>query len=93
MEIEKKMFGGLAFMVNNKMCVNVSGKNLMCRFDPKLEDTISKKKGYKNVVMKNRKYKGYCCVESEGFKTKKDYEFWVNLCLSYNENAKSSKSK
>lgn len=29
---EKKMFGGLAFIVRGKMCVNVSGENLMCRF-------------------------------------------------------------
>ncbi len=30
---EKKMFGGLAFMVNGKMCINASGDNLMCRYD------------------------------------------------------------
>jgi TfoX/Sxy family transcriptional regulator of competence genes len=34
---EKKMFGGLAFLVNGKMCVNISGENLMCRFDPGLK--------------------------------------------------------
>ena len=33
---EKKMFRGLAFMINGKMCINVSGENLMCRFDPNL---------------------------------------------------------
>lgn len=88
---EKKMFGGLSFMVNDKMCINVSGENLMCRFDPKLKDTISKKKGFKKVVMKNREYKGYCYVEPEGFKAKNDFDFWVNLCLSVNKVAKSSK--
>ena len=31
---EKKMFRGLTFMVNDKMCIGVSGENLMCRFDP-----------------------------------------------------------
>lgn len=31
---EKKMFGGLAFFVYGKMCVNVSDQNMMCRFDP-----------------------------------------------------------
>ena len=35
---EKKMFRGLSFMVNDKMCVNVSGENLMCRFDPSLQE-------------------------------------------------------
>jgi hypothetical protein len=29
---EKKMFRGLTFMVNDKMCISVSGENLMCRF-------------------------------------------------------------
>ena len=49
---EKKMFGGLAFMVNDKMCINVSGENLMYRFDPKIESEISERKGYKKVIMK-----------------------------------------
>ena len=88
---EKKMFGGLAFLLNDKMCINVSGDNLMCRFDPKLEDKISKKKGYQKVIMKGRIFKGYCYVEPEGFKSKKDFEFWVNLCLDFNNEAKSSK--
>ena len=90
---EKKMFGGLAFMVNDKMCINVSGENLMCRFDPKLEDTISTKKGYRKVIMKGKEFKGYCYVEPEGFNTSKQFDFWINLCLDFNKDAKSSKSK
>ncbi|GAB3021172.1 hypothetical protein GCM10027051_27990 [Niabella terrae] len=31
---EKRLFGGLAFLVNGKMCINVSEDKLMCRFDP-----------------------------------------------------------
>lgn len=31
---EKNMFGGIAFLVDGKMCVNVSGEQLMCRIDP-----------------------------------------------------------
>ncbi|MFZ1289239.1 MAG: TfoX/Sxy family protein [Melioribacteraceae bacterium] len=88
---EKKMFGGLAFLVNDKMCINVSGENLMCRYDVKLEDKISKKKGFENVLMKGKIFKGYCYVKLEGFKTKKDFDFWLNLCLQFNEKAKSSK--
>ena len=29
---EKKMFSGLSFLVNGKMCINISGDNLMCRY-------------------------------------------------------------
>ena len=44
---EKKMFGGLAFMINGKMYVNASGsKRLMCRFDPERQIEIQKKKGF-----------------------------------------------
>jgi TfoX/Sxy family transcriptional regulator of competence genes len=56
---EKKMFGGLAFMVNRKMCVNVSGENLMCRFDPSFQEEISKRKGFQTMIMKGKEYKGH----------------------------------
>lgn len=78
---EKKMFGGLAFMVNGKMCINVSGENLMCRFDPELHEKISEKRGFDKMVMRGKELKGYCYIEPIGFKSKKDFEFWVNLCL------------
>ena len=38
---EKKMFSGVGFMVNDKMCVNVAGEKLMCRFDPALTETVA----------------------------------------------------
>lgn len=90
---EKKMFSGLAFMINDKMCVNVSGDRLMCRFDPDLQEEVSKKNGYEPMIMKGKELKGYCYVASGGFTSKKDFEYWLNLCLVYNERAKSSKKK
>jgi TfoX/Sxy family transcriptional regulator of competence genes len=91
--LEKKMFGGLAFMVNGKMCINVSGENLMCRFDPEWHEKISSKRGFKKMIMKERELKGYCYVEPNGLTSKKDFEYWANLCLDYNKKAKSSKKK
>lgn len=88
---EKKMFHGLTFMINGKMCINVSGNNLMCRFDPGIQDTVEKKNNVIPMIMKGTKYKGYCYIEPPGFKTKKDLEYWINLCLDFNEKAKSSK--
>lgn len=88
---EKKMFGGLAFMINEKMCINVSGENLMCRFDPDLTQDLSEKTGFMPMVMKGKELKGYCYVEPKGFKNKKDFEYWINLCLDFNDKAKSSK--
>lgn len=92
LEIEEiEMFRGLAFLVKGKMCVNVSGQNLMCRFDPTLTEELSQKTGFLQMTMKGKEYKGYCYVEPTGTKAKKDLEFWINLCLDYNERAKSSK--
>ena len=90
---EKKMFRGLTFMINDKMCVCVSGENLMCRFDPMLQDELSEKIGFQTMIMKGREYKGFCYVTADGFKTKKNFEFWLNLCLDFNNKAKSSKKK
>lgn len=83
--VEKKMFGGLAFMVNGKMCINISGNNLMCRFNPRQTEELTKRIGYKPMIMKNRNYKGYCYVEPIGFDKDSDFEFWVDLCLAFNK--------
>lgn len=88
---EKKMFGGLAFMISDKMCVNVADDQLMCRFDPELTEELSERTGFLPMIMKGSEYKGYCYVEPIGYKSKKDFAFWINLCLDFNGKAKSSK--
>jgi len=90
---EKKMFRGLTFMVNGKMCVSVSNNNLMCRYDPALQDKIAERNGFQPMIMKGRLYQGYCYVSKDGYKSKKDFEFWLHLCLAFNSNAKPSKSR
>jgi len=90
---EKKMFRGLTFMVNSKMCISVSGQNLMCRVNPELHNELTEKNGFEPMIMKGKQLKGYCYVNPPGFKTKKDFEYWINLCLDYNKIAKASKRK
>ena len=89
--MEKKMFGGLAFMINSKMCVNVTDDRLMCRFDPQRTEELSERAGFVPMIMNNMQYKGYCYVDPVGYKSKMDFEFWLNLCLGFNHQAKSSK--
>lgn len=92
MEVEeKRMFGGLAFLVNEKMCVNVSGPRLMCRFDPEKLEEVAEVNGFQPMHMKGRVYKGYCYVAEEAIRTKKDLAYWIDLCLDFNDKAKSSK--
>jgi len=88
---EKEMFSGLTFMVNGKMCVCVSGEDLMCRIDPERHEEVAEKSGFQPMIMKGKELKGYCYVNPIGFKAGKDFAYWVDLCLAYNDKAKSSR--
>ena len=90
---EKEMFRGIAFLVNGKMCVNVSGDNLMCRYDPVLESEVSERVGFQPMIMKRKQLKGYCYVSEDGYKSKANFEYWLKLCLDFNEKAKASRKK
>ena len=88
---EKKMFRGVTFMVNGKMCVTAGDDEIMCRIDPALHEDAIKKRGCRTVVMKGREFKGYVYVNGEGMKTKKDLDYWIGLALDFNKKAKASK--
>jgi TfoX/Sxy family transcriptional regulator of competence genes len=90
---EKEMFRGLAFLVNGKMCINVSGDNLMCRYDPVLEHEVAERAGFQPMIMKGKQMRGYCYVSEDGYKSKSNFEFWLKLCLDFNDKAKLSKRK
>ncbi len=90
---EKEMFAVLNFMVNGKTCVCVRGEDLMLRFDPKLQEELSERKGYETMLMKGKEYKGYCYINAEGLKSKTDFEYFISLCLDYNKVSKKSKKK
>ncbi|AZB25463.1 TfoX/Sxy family protein [Chryseobacterium rhizoplanae] len=90
---EKKMFGGLAFLVNDKMCINISHDNLMCRYNPDREEEVAEKNGFLPMIMRGKQLKEYCYVEPIGFQKPEDFEYWMRLCLEYNNIAKASKKK
>ena len=88
---EKKMFGGLCFMVNDKMCVGVEKERLMVRLDPTKFDEVMEKEGCRPMDFTGKIMKGYVFVDIEALNTKKKLEYWVNLALEFNKVAKSSK--
>ena len=90
---EKKMFGGLCFMVNDKMCVGVEQERLMVRLDPVLYDEVMEKEGCRPMDFTGKIMKGYVFVDIEALNSKKKLEYWVNLALVYNKLAKASKPK
>jgi TfoX/Sxy family transcriptional regulator of competence genes len=90
---EKRMFGGLCFMVNDKMCVGVEKERLMVRLDPEKYDEVMEKEGAKPMDFTGKVMKGYVFVDIEALNTKRKLEYWMNLALEYNKKAKVSKKK
>ena len=90
---EKEMMGGLTFMYNDKMCIGIIQDELMCRIDPALHDTAIEMTGCRTMDFTKRPMKGYVMVDGTGIKTKKEFEYWIELCLAFNKEAKSSKKK
>jgi TfoX/Sxy family transcriptional regulator of competence genes len=90
---EKKMFGGITFMVRGKMCVSVGPDRIMCRIDPALHDSVLERQGCRAVVMKGREYRGYVYVDADVVKAPCDLEYWVGLSLDYNSKMKPSPRK
>ncbi len=88
---EKKMFGSLAFMVDDKMCINVGSDRIMCRIDPDLHNNATKRKGCNTVVMHGKEYKGFVYIDNEQLKNKSDLDYWIMLALEYNKIAKASR--
>lgn len=90
---EKKMFGGMSFMVNDKMCVGVIKENLMARIDSEFHEEAIQKKGCRTMDFTKRPMKGFVYVEPLGIDMEEDLEYWIQLALDYNPKAKSSKKK
>jgi TfoX/Sxy family transcriptional regulator of competence genes len=90
---EKKMFRGVTFMVDGKMCITAGDNEIMCRIDPALHEEAIKRKGCRTVEMKGRKYVGYVYVSEEGMKTKKDFDYWIKLAVDFNKKAKAAPKK
>ena len=85
--VEKKMFGGIAFMVDDKMCVTVKDDKMMCRIDPELSAKEITKAEVSKVVMGGREYKGYIRVPGLTL-GKKDFDYYIKLSLDYNKHIK-----
>ena len=80
-------------MFDEKRCVGEVKNNLMARLDPDIYEDALNREGARPMDFTGRPMKGYVFVEPEGIDMVADLESWVDLCLDFNQRAKSSKKK
>jgi TfoX/Sxy family transcriptional regulator of competence genes len=77
---EKKMFGGLAFLVGGNMAVAASGQGgILVRVDPTRSDRLADISGAEPAVMRGRPMQGWLRVDPDHVRTKRQLERWVRL--------------
>ncbi|MCX6303619.1 MAG: TfoX/Sxy family protein [Bacteroidetes bacterium] len=91
--VDKKMMGGICFLVDDKMCVGIVKEKMMARIDPDKTEEAFTRKGCHEMDFTHRPMKGFIFVEPEGVDQDKDLEYFIRLALAYNPMAKSSKKK
>jgi TfoX/Sxy family transcriptional regulator of competence genes len=81
---EKKMFGGLAFLVGGNMAVAASGQGgLLVRVDPAESDELLASSNARPMEMRGREMRGWLRVDAEDIRSDADLEAWVERGLSY----------
>ncbi|MEW6307299.1 MAG: TfoX/Sxy family protein [Verrucomicrobiota bacterium] len=90
---EKRMMGGLCFLVDGKMCVGVEKERLMARIDPAAYESALQRKGCRPMDFTGRPMRGFVFVVGEGYASDRDLAAWLDLALEFNPRAQSSKSR
>ena len=81
---EKKMFGGLAFLVAGNMAIAASGQGgLLVRVDPTASDTLQASTNARPMEMRGRQMQGWLRVDAEDVRTKQQLTRWVRLGAEY----------
>lgn len=90
---EKRMMGGLCFMVRDKMCVGATDDRLMVRLDPADVPAALTRRGCTPMTFTGRPLKSFVFVSPEGWKPAKEFNRWLSLALEFNPRAQSSKKR
>ncbi|HEX4865437.1 MAG TPA: TfoX/Sxy family protein [Acidimicrobiales bacterium] len=81
---EKKMFGGLAFLVGGNMAIAASGQGgVLVRVDPAQSESIVGKSHAETAVMRGRPMDGWLRVADDHVRTQRELSNWVNLGVGY----------
>jgi TfoX/Sxy family transcriptional regulator of competence genes len=80
---ERKMFGGLAFLLHGHMFVGIMGATLMARVGPHNHGQALAAPHVRPMDFTGRPMKGYVYVDAEGLTTDADLERWVRACAEF----------
>jgi TfoX/Sxy family transcriptional regulator of competence genes len=82
---EKKMFGGVAFMVRGHMCCGIVGAKLMVRVDPASSERLLREAGARPMDFTGRPMRGFLYVEPEALASAPALRKWVARALAFVE--------
>ena len=81
--VEKRMFGGIAFMVRGNMCCGVIGDRLMLRVGPKGYEAALSRLHARAMDFTGRPMKGLVYVEPAGFASPRDLKDWIERAMEF----------
>ena len=81
--IERKMFGGVGFLIGGNMACGVNKDDLIVRVEPERHGTLLKKPHAKPFDLTGKPMKGWLLVEAEGCKTEKQLGAWVKEGIEF----------
>ena len=80
---EKRMFGGLAFLINGHMAISASGQGgLLLRVDPAETDALAKEPGARRFEMRGREMDGWLRVDADELDDD-SFRRWVKIGVAY----------
>ncbi len=89
--VEKKMMGGLIFMVNEKMCLgididkNLQTDRLMVRVGKIPYEALLKRTGSRPMDFTGKVMRGFLFIDPDGFDKDEDLDYWVSKALEFNK--------
>jgi TfoX/Sxy family transcriptional regulator of competence genes len=88
---EKKMFGGIAFLLNGNMCCGVHGDEVILRVDPEKYEMLLSRPNVREFDMTGRPIKGWLMLERAGWSKSKALGFWIEEAVGYAAGLKRKK--
>jgi hypothetical protein len=80
---EKKMFGGLAFLLNGNMCCGVHTQEMIVRLDPEQTDEALRERYARIFDLSGRPMKGWIFVHAKGLATEAALAKWIQIGVMY----------